>query len=36
LTDCNIRKFRHVGIADGVDEGLAVLLRVGIVDSDTN
>ncbi len=36
LTDCNVRKFRHVGIADGFDEGLAVALGVGIVDSNTN
>ena len=38
LTDRNVRKWRirHVGIADGVDEGLAMVLRVEIVDSDPN
>lgn len=36
LTDCNVRKFRHVEISDGVDEGLAVVPGAGIVDSDTN
>ena len=36
LTDRNVRELRHVGIANGFDESLAVVLGVGIVDSDTN